>query len=70
MNLENLQSKTFYFAFCYLFITLSRSYMESTLVLSAGAVSAFLVYYSLVNESFIASLSRNGIVVRIILSII
>ena len=37
--------------------------MESTTILSMGAVACFIVYYELVTESYITRLSTNGIVV-------
>lgn len=42
-----------------------RTFMETTLTLSAGACTAFLVYYSLVNESFTTSITSSGALVRI-----
>jgi len=37
-----------------------KTYMESTLVLSSGAIVSFLVYYSLVDDTYIQSISSNG----------
>lgn len=39
-----------------------KSYMESTLIMSAGACTAFVVYYALVDMTFIESTSSNGAV--------
>ncbi len=40
-----------------------RSYMEATLIMAAGSIPAFLVYYALVDYTLIESLSSSSAIV-------